>query len=169
MNNKDELQNIMRGDEDKISRTRFSYIVLAIVGVVIVVVLAITIWKSIEQPISPEKMATNREDFIATYDRELAKSTSSTVKFQPSKFDGNTFIIGVEINKASFTQRDVVNPKWLADNGQINNAKAMCKEAVNRIINNRYIGAQMVEYRYYYDQTMQYAIRITGDNCKDYL
>ena len=83
------------------------------------------------------------------------------VKFRKSTFEGNTFIIGVEIGRATLTMADVVGPKWLKENGQEKNAAAMCKQA-DRIIRNRYIGAQMVEYRYYYDNTMQYAIRLNS-------
>lgn len=165
-NQKDELQNIMRGDEDRDHKTRLSYILLGIVGAVLVTVLAITVWRSANQPVTPDKMAGNREDFAASYDLELAKTPN--VKFRKSTFEGNTFVIGVEIGRATLTMADVVGPKWLKENGQEKNAAAMCKQA-DRIIRNRYIGAQMVEYRYYYDNTMQYAIRLNSENCRDFL
>ena len=161
---KNGLENIMLGEEDRDAKKRFSYIILGIVGVIVAAVLAITIWKSIDQPVTPEKMALNREDFATSYDASLAKEKS--VKFRKSAFEGNTFVIGVEINRAAFTHADVVGPKWLIEKGQEKNARAMCAEA-GKIIKNRYIGAQAVAYRYYYDNTMQYAIRLTEENCSE--
>ena len=46
---KNGLENIMLGEEDRDAKKRFSYIILGIVGVIVAAVLAITIWKSIDQ------------------------------------------------------------------------------------------------------------------------